>query len=658
MQKNTNVRCYIQSECIAFLKTKEAFGGLSNMASGYPLCVNQIPIRSSEALYQACRFPHMPEVQHLIIKQTSPMTAKMVSKPYRSQSREDWMRVRVKVMRWSLRVKLAQNLQSFSQLLLETGDLPIVEKSFKDSYWGAKPTNDGALVGMNVLGRLLMELREELKSGQFGKAEFLEPLAIPNFLLDGRPVESITIKQELSPIVRQHSLFEMTPDIPRNTGSMNEKLTLQAYPQYKSSGVEWLGEVPSEWEIFRGKRVFTQRTERAQPNDVQLSATQAYGVIPQEEYESKIGRKVTKIQFHLEKRKHVELDDFVISMRSFQGGLERAYASGCIRSSYVVLRPLLKIHPGYYTYLFKSQRYIEALQATASFIRDGQDLNFDNFSKVDLALPPYGQQTAIANFLDKKTTQIDEAITIKEQQIVLLKERKQIIIQKAVTQGLDSNVLMKDSGVDWIGDIPKHWLYEPIKHSLTGVIDCEHKTAPFVDEEEHFVVRTSNVKNGKLTMEGAKYTSEKGYKKWTKRGVPKPGDVLLTREAPAGEACLVPDNLKLCLGQRMVWLKVDRQRILPEFAIALIYSSVGRTYIDFLSAGSTVLHFNMADINNIPVLLPPLVEQKELVEHINYESDKIGTAIMGQLQQIDKLKEYKTTLINSAVTGKIKVTDL
>ena len=151
-------RTYDRRTSVVFLKTKEAFGGLSNMAAGFPLRVNDIQIRTSEALYQACRFPHLPQVQAEIIAQKSPMTAKMKSKPHRKESRSDWDRVRVKIMRWCLRVKLAQNWESFGKLLLKTGDRPIVEQSKKDSFWGAKPIDDEILVGMNVLGRLLMEL--------------------------------------------------------------------------------------------------------------------------------------------------------------------------------------------------------------------------------------------------------------------------------------------------------------------------------------------------------------------------------------------------------------------------------------------------------------------------------------------------------------------
>ena len=191
MSQASQVRTYDRTASVVFLKTNERFGGLSNMAPGFPLRVNGVRIRTSEALYQACRFPHMPEVQQLIIGENSPMTAKMRSKPYRRVSRHDWDFVRVKIMRWCLRVKLAQNWCEFGRLLLATGDRPIVEQSRKDDFWGAKVTDDGTLVGMNVLGRLLMELREQLKSDDSESLRFIEPLAISEFLLFGRPIEAV-----------------------------------------------------------------------------------------------------------------------------------------------------------------------------------------------------------------------------------------------------------------------------------------------------------------------------------------------------------------------------------------------------------------------------------------------------------------------------------
>lgn len=150
-------------DCATFRKTSERFGGLSNMASGFPLLVNGVSIRTSEALYQAMRFPHLPDLQAKIIRQASPMAAKMVTKPYRdNDSRPDWMVIRVSVMNWAIRVKLAQNFVSFGDLLLSTGSRPIVEESLRDDYWGAKPFGVGQLRGQNVLGTLLGLLRTDL----------------------------------------------------------------------------------------------------------------------------------------------------------------------------------------------------------------------------------------------------------------------------------------------------------------------------------------------------------------------------------------------------------------------------------------------------------------------------------------------------------------
>ena len=198
-EQNKDIRTYQRSESVVFLKTKEKFGELSNMAAGFPLKVNDIKIRTSEALYQACRFPHKPDLQQKIIEAHSPMTAKMRGKPFRQETRKDWSNVRVDIMRWCLGVKLAQNWDKFSNLLLETEDLPIVEQSRKDSFWGAKADKEisETLVGMNVLGRLLMELREKLKKNNPEKLKNVKPLTISNFFLVGKPIETITEKESM-----------------------------------------------------------------------------------------------------------------------------------------------------------------------------------------------------------------------------------------------------------------------------------------------------------------------------------------------------------------------------------------------------------------------------------------------------------------------------
>lgn len=181
------IRTYDIDKCIRFRKTKEEFGGLSNMASGYPIVVNNIFIRTSEALYQAIRFTHLSKAQEEIISENSPMTAKMKSKKYRDKTREDWDNIRVHVMKWALQVKLSQNMDKFGELLLSTENFPIVEESNNDPFWGAKLI-DNKLEGQNVLGRLLTELREDYKKYLFDN---IQPLEINEFNIYGQPIKVV-----------------------------------------------------------------------------------------------------------------------------------------------------------------------------------------------------------------------------------------------------------------------------------------------------------------------------------------------------------------------------------------------------------------------------------------------------------------------------------
>lgn len=180
------------------------------MASGYPLIINGFKILSTEALYQACRFPHLPELQREIISQKSPIFAKRISKMQTDKSRADWYQIRVPIMRWCLRVKLAQNYHLFSQLLLYTGDRTIVELSKKDDFWGAIPssTDQNQLIGENVLGRLLMELREQLKNEHYQPLQDLAPLKIEHFLLFGEPISVVKVNDsEEKQVGCQNNLF-------------------------------------------------------------------------------------------------------------------------------------------------------------------------------------------------------------------------------------------------------------------------------------------------------------------------------------------------------------------------------------------------------------------------------------------------------------------
>ena len=183
------VSTYLLQESTVFFRTKEEFGGLSNFAP-FPLIINGVKVRTSEALYQACRFSNTPEIQETIIAATSPMTAKLVSRKYINESRPDWHDIKIDVMTWCLQVKLIQHWQDFGKLLISTGDKPIVERSSKDDFWGAKLDGD-QLTGANVLGCLLTGLRDQLKTDPTS-LETAKPPTVPEFLLLGQPVEVIS----------------------------------------------------------------------------------------------------------------------------------------------------------------------------------------------------------------------------------------------------------------------------------------------------------------------------------------------------------------------------------------------------------------------------------------------------------------------------------
>ncbi|WP_156480825.1 restriction endonuclease subunit S [Thalassospira sp. MCCC 1A02491] len=208
----------------------------------------------------------------------------------------------------------------------------------------------------------------------------------------------------------------------------------------KSSGVDWLGRIPAHWEIVPATSLFKHSKERAREGDQLLSATQKYGVIPLVEFERREQRQVTLAVANLELRKHVEIGDFVISMRSMDGGLERAHAVGSVRSSYSVLKPGPHVEGRYYGALLKSSMYIQALRLTSNFVRDGQDMNFTHFRKVYLPKLKIKEQVVIADYIDLNNKRNDKIVEHTEQSIQKLREFRSALITTAVTGQIDVRI--------------------------------------------------------------------------------------------------------------------------------------------------------------------------------------------------------------------------
>ena len=204
--------------------------------------------------------------------------------------------------------------------------------------------------------------------------------------------------------------------------------------EMKDSGIEWIGKMPKHWQDINPKALFSQRKERANPGDRQLTASQQFGVIYQDEYMEMTGTKVVTVEKDFDILKHVSAGDFVISMRSFQGGLEYSTKSGSISSAYVMLVPNLKlVYPRYYRWLLKSNGYIRALQSTSDLVRDGQAMRYSNFAKVRLITLPLGEQEQIAYYLDTQCAKIDKLMAEKQSLIDDLESYKKSLIYEVVT---------------------------------------------------------------------------------------------------------------------------------------------------------------------------------------------------------------------------------
>ncbi|MEX9790807.1 restriction endonuclease subunit S [Providencia rettgeri] len=432
------------------------------------------------------------------------------------------------------------------------------------------------------------------------------------------------------------------------TDSPSQSLALMPkYEDYVDSGVEWLGDLPSHWDAVKMKFLFKDTSMKNKPNETLLSVTQSQGVVPREWVENRM----VMPSGNLESFKFIAKGDFAISLRSFEGGLEYCHHDGIISPAYTVLKTKKDyLLAGYYKYLFKSQTFISELQTSIVGIREGKNISYEELQYSLLPIPAEEEQILIANFLDKKTALIDEAISIKEKQISLLKERKQIIIQQAVTQGLDPNVPMKDSGVDWIGEIPEHWEVKRLKYVLeernerskTGeeplfMVSQIHGLVVRADYHDKAEVAASNINNKVV------YKND-----------------------------LVFNKLKAHLG---VFFKSNiefKGLVSPDYAVYKCKAHISDakyleilfrhpSYIQQFIIRATgvvegLIRLYTGDLFDIPVPVAPSGEQAEILAYTKSQSSAYEKAIEIQQSQIEKLKEYKTTLINSAVTGKIKIT--
>ena len=233
---------------------------------------------------------------------------------------------------------------------------------------------------------------------------------------------------------------------------------LKPYPAMKDSGVAWIGSVPQHWELRRTKTLLSQRSEKGFPDEPLLAATQTKGVVRKDEYENRTVLALKDLQL----LKLVRIGDFVISLRSFQGGIEFARHKGIISPAYTILYPVDRVHHAYLSHLFKSLPYIENLSLFVTGIRQGQNIDYEKLARSLVPLPPLSEQTGIVRLLDHVDQSIQRYIRPKQKLIALLKEQRQATIHQAVTGQINAQsgqpyAAYKQSGIEWLREVPQHW---------------------------------------------------------------------------------------------------------------------------------------------------------------------------------------------------------
>ncbi len=432
-------------------------------------------------------------------------------------------------------------------------------------------------------------------------------------------------------------------------------MSLPRYGEYKDSGVDWMGSIPAHWAVSQSRRMFRVRSEPALADDQMLTASQKYGVLPQAEFVQREGRRVVEVIQGIESLKHVEPDDFIISMRSFQGGIEWCKLRGSTSFHYVMLTPVKWVWPPFFAHLLKSSTYIQALRRTTDLIRDGQELRFSNFAQVPLPVVPVEEQASIAAFLDRETAKIDALIAEKEKLITLLAEKRQATISHAVTRGLNRDAPMKDSGVSWLGEVPAHWGIAPLKYLVElrsggtptkDNLDYWDGDVPWASAKDLKVERlgrTTDCITQKAIDDGAASLVRSGAVVVVVRGM------ILARTFPVVETVVpmaINQDLKAVL---------PLDRLNASFLAWLLRGSAEESLQRLDEAGHGTKALRMDAWTSMQLPIPPQAEQIEIAEFLSRETARLDALCADAGRAIDLLSERRSALIAAAVTGQIDV---
>lgn len=422
---------------------------------------------------------------------------------------------------------------------------------------------------------------------------------------------------------------------------------MERYREYKDSGEQWLGEIPSHWKVRKAKFLWTEKDNRSDcGNERPLSVSQYDGVKPTTD-ESR--------SESLEGYKIVEQNELVINiMLAWLGGLGVSSYRGIVSPAYCVYKLDDRQNPKYMHYLYKTPMYLaEFARRSTGIVPSRWRMYTDDFGQVLTVVPPLSEQTAMVTYLDRVTAQIDKAIAQQQRMIDLLNERKQIIIQHAVTKGLDPNAEMVDSGVEWIGKIPKGWKLYKLKHLLQDPLKYgANESASEYNETDPRYIRITDIDN------------EGNLKNNTVCTIPlhkalpymlQKGDLLLARSgATVGKSYLFQEDYKACYAGYLIKACFSK-KISPQFVYLYTQSASYSKWKDYILIQSTIQNISAEKYANLLIPTPPVEVQLSILKYLDPQLDKMNVTLANFNRKIEVLRERKQIIINEVVTGKVKV---
>ncbi|MCR2106342.1 restriction endonuclease subunit S [Campylobacter upsaliensis] len=419
---------------------------------------------------------------------------------------------------------------------------------------------------------------------------------------------------------------------------------------YKPSGIKWLGEIPKHWEIRRLKYLFYISKEESRDEFPNVLSLTQNGIIERDITTNKGQLAQNYIGYNIVKRGDIILNPMDLS----SGYAAKSTFEGVISQAYIKIRPLKTLNLSYYESFFQNLYHYKILWHLGKGISYDHrwTLGNDVFLNIKIPLPPLQEQKEIAEFLDSKCEKIQNYIEKKQKLITLLQEKKQALINKVVTKGLNPNIEFKNSEIAYLGLIPHHWEVVKVKYIATTNIGLVYDPSEIATNENvgYPVLRANNIQNGKIDYKDVIYVA----KKIDDKQLAISGDLLMCvrngSENLLGKTAKIENN-NFSFGAFTAIIRSDLNNYLYWiFQTEMLKKSIS-SFIVSIGIGQ----ISQDDIKNFKIPLPPLQEQKQIANFLDKKCEKINSVIEKTKKQIELIKEYKNTLINEAVCGRINL---